>query len=426
MACQRVLIFAWAFPPRGGPDAIRTHKQVKYLSAGGFDSIVVAGPPRHANLPTDTTLRRDVPHGTIVLRARELPLSYAASSLDELLRRACVQVRPLSDGLWPDANVGWLAAAVVQGLRAIRRTRPRILYSTAGRMTAHLAALIVHRLTGLPWVADFHDSWALHPTYPAHRRASSYPLLIRAAERLERRVVTDASRTTIACDSIRLLGLPEGDPRRVVIRNGVDLEDLASISTTSPALPPDRLRLSHVGSLKRWRNPAPILQAVRELIDVGSLDRNQFELRVVGHVELNASQFDSLPVFFTGHVHHQRALAEMRSASALLFYQPSDVPSVTSKVYEYLASGRPVLCVAHPENRGYRLVRELRGGWCADVRDPDQVRRAVKHMINDWRRGTLGAAPGVRQEILRRFSHQDLAAQLAAVLLDAISETYSQ
>jgi glycosyltransferase involved in cell wall biosynthesis len=412
-------MFAWAFPPRAGPDVIRTLKQVKYLSSEGLESVVVAGPARQRGLPTDATLSRDVPAGSVVVRAREIPLHYAVWSLDALLRRARVPIRPLSEALWPDADVGWLAASVAQGLRAARGAGVGVLYSTAGRMTAHLAALIVHRLTGLPWVADFHDSWALHPTYPVQWRASSYPRLVRAGAALERRVVAEASRTTVACESISLVGMSPGDPRRVVIYNGVDPDDLESASSNSRMPEPRRLRLSHVGSLREWRDPTPVLAAIRDLIEQGRIDRTRFELRVVGDVDLSRRRFDSLPVTFTGHVPHQLALAEMMSASALLLYQPADVPGVTSKVYEYLACGRQVLCVAHPENHAYRLVQELGGGWCADVRDPAEVRGALEQMVCDWRRGGLAPDPSVRDEVLRRFSHPRLAADLAVVLREA-------
>ena len=352
-----------------------------------------------------------------------MPLNYAAWTIDEVLRRVGLSTKPLAQALWPDADVGLADGSGGRRSEGGTPREPQVLYSTAGRMTAHFAALIVHRLTGLPWVADFHDSWALHPTYPVQWRASSYPLLIRAGAALEDRVVSEASRTTLACDSIRLLGLPPEDPRRVVLRNGVDPDDLNSVAATRPRVETDHLRLSHVGSLREWRDPSPVLFAVRDLIDKGAIDRSSFELRVVGKVELGRKQFDTLPVTFTGHLNHHRALAEMMSASALLLYQPSDVPSVTSKVYEYLASARPVLCVAHPDNRAYRLVRELGGGWCADVRDPAGVRQALEDVIVEWRRSGLPPRPAVREETLRRFSHRRLAGQLAAVLRESIAET---
>lgn len=424
MKRERVLMFTLAFPPRGGAAVIRTLKQVKYLSQEGFDVVVIAGPAGGSEIPNDPALSRDLPSGTAVWRAREMPLHYAAWDIDGLLRRAGFPT-PAAAALWPDHDVGWLPAAVALGLRAVRRTKPQLLYSTASRMTAHLAALIVHRLTGLAWVADFHDAWALHPTYPFDRVSFRYPAVARAGTALERRVVREATRITVACDSIRLAGLPASDARRVVIRNGVDLVDLESASAGRPMPDPARLRLSHVGSLREWRDPSPVLAALRELARDGTLDLGRFELRVVGFVRLAGARFEPLPVTFTGHITHRRALAEMMSASALLLYQPSGVPDTTSKVYEYLASGRPVVCVADPDSRAYRLVRELRGGWCADVRDSAQVRHVLGRLVETWRREELTPDPFAREDTMRRFSQRRLGAELTAVFRQAIANVPS-
>ncbi len=418
---ERVLMFTVAFPPRGGAAVIRTVKQVKYLSQEGFDAVVVAGPARGGEVPNDPELSRDVPAGTVVLRARELPLHHAAWNIDGLLRRVGLPAPALAAALWPDHDIGWLPAAVVLGLRAVRRSKPRLLYSTAGPMTAHLAALIVQRLTGLAWVADFHDGWALHPTYPFHRVAFRYPAVARAGTALERRVVSEATRITVACDSIRLAALPAHEAGRSVIRNGVDVDDLELAATRQRPPERDHLQLAHVGSLREWRDPAPVLTALRGLAADGTLDLSRFELRVVGYVRLVGARFEPLPVTFTGHITHYRALAEMMSASALLLYQPSGVPSITSKVYEYLASGRPVVCVADPDNRAYRLVRELRGGWCADVRDSAQVQHVLGRLVEAWRRDELTPDPSAREQVLCRFSQRRLGAQLAAVFRRAIA-----
>ena len=60
----------------------------------------------------------------------------------------------------------------------------------------------------------------------------------------------EARYTTVACDSIDLVGLERDDRRRQLIPNGVDLQDIASDVAPS-AVPTDRFRLSYVGTLHR-------------------------------------------------------------------------------------------------------------------------------------------------------------------------------
>jgi glycosyltransferase involved in cell wall biosynthesis len=411
-------MFAYYFPPLGGSGVQRTLKYVKYLPAEGFDPIVIAGRPRWLPRLQDATLAREVPLEAVVMRARTIPLDQAQGKLDALLGRLGLPTRAVRAALWPDAAVGWVPAAVWHGLRAVRSHHPDVIYSTHLPASAHLAALIVHRVTGLPWVADFRDPWTLE----SGPEGSPYRPPRSAQAALERRVVAEASYLTVACDSIELLDLRSTDPRRVLITNGVDPDDLVGGAASEPV--PERFRLSYVGSLYGERDGAPVWAALRDLVARGSVDPERFELRIVGNAQLDRSKLDSIPVpvTMTGHVDHQQAVREIRSASALLFSQPRSYRGSSGKIYEYLASGRPILCVAGPENLAFRLVEELGAGECADAGDPEQVRRALASVFASWERGTLNMDPAVRQEALRRFSRRKLAGDLAAVLRAARGE----
>jgi glycosyltransferase involved in cell wall biosynthesis len=416
-ARRRVLMFAYYFPPLGGGGVQRTAKYVKYLPSEGFEPIVVTGSAR-GFLLRDASLSADVPPGTVIRRARSLPLQTAQWKLDGLLRRAGFPTKLVKEALWPDGHVGWLPAAVLGGLRAVRDHKPEVIYSTSSPATAHLAALIVHNLTGLPWVADFRDSWLFNPLDP---RTNSYAPLMQASQALERKVAAEASYITFADETMEAFGLASDDPRRVVICNGVDPDDLLpERPRTEPPRagrePDGRFRLSYVGSFYGSHDGAETFAAIRDLIERGELDPRRFELRIVGHAEIERGKLDSLPVSFTGYVSHEEALAEMAGADALLYSRPPGDRVLSGKIFEYLTSGRPVLSVAHPESLASKLVRELGAGWCADVRDVGAVTGALGQVLDDWRRGAIEIDPGVRQEVIRRFSRRKLAGQLADVL----------
>jgi glycosyltransferase involved in cell wall biosynthesis len=409
---RRVLMFAYYFPPLGGGGVQRTAKYVKYLPSEGFEPIVVTGTTRGFFL-RDAGLSRDVPPGTLIRRARALPLQTAQWKLDGLLRRAGIPSRLVNEALWPDNHIGWLPAAVLGGMRAVRDHRPDVLYSTSSPTTSHLAALIVHKLTGLPWVADFRDSWLFNPLDPMTK---SYAPLSRASEAFERKVVEEASYVTFADETMEACGLGHDDPRRVVIYNGVDPDDLLPPAPADARSPGERFRLSYVGSFYGSHDGAETFAAIRRLMRGGALDPRRFELRIVGHAEIERRELESLPVSFTGYVSHEQALAEMASASVLLYSRPPDDRVLSGKIFEYLCSGRPVLSVAHPEGLASKLVAELGAGWCADVRDVESVSQTLREVLAQWERGELETSPAIREEVLRRFSRRKLAAELAEVL----------
>jgi glycosyltransferase involved in cell wall biosynthesis len=410
---DRVLMLAYFFPPLGGGGVQRTLKYVKYLPAEGFDSIVVTSGGRGFPL-RDHALSNEVPDRTVVLRSPTVPLQFVRWKLEGVLRRVGLPTWPASAIGWPDEMVGWLPGAVYQALRAARCYRPNVLYTTSSPVTAHVAGLVVHRITGLPWVADFRDPWTLHPH--AERQ---FALVARASEALERTVITRIDRAVIADESVELLGVGPGDPRVAIIRNGVDPDDLAELDRCEL---PTHFRLAYVGSLYGSRDAGPVFSALAALIRGGALKPDEFEFRLVGDAKLAGdSARSAVPVTQTGYVDHVQALHEMSSASALLLYHPSVTRGSSGKLFEYLASGRPVLCVARRDNLASRLVEELGAGPCVEPEDAEGIRRAIERLVAEWRSGALQVEDSVREETLRRFSRPALAAQLASVLREAIA-----
>jgi glycosyltransferase involved in cell wall biosynthesis len=412
----RVLMFAYYFPPLGGSAVQRTLKYVKYLPRHGYDPTVITGRPRWLPELRDDRLARDIPESAVVVRARTMPLALIQGKLDGLLRRAGISSRLVAGALWPDELVGWVPAAVWHGLRVIRERRPAVMFSTSLPASSHLAALIVHRMTGVPWVADFRDSLTYDPG-PEYTRARP-PL--RVISMLERRVVAEAAYVTVACDTIRLVDVERNDRRRIFIPNGFDPDDWTQdvLGASTPSV--NRFRLSYVGSLYGSRHGSPVFDAVKELADRGCITPETFEMRIVGHVTLGDMDRQGVAVSATGFVDHARAVAEMLSATALFFHQPPEQLGASGKIYEYLASGRPILCVAHPDNAAFRLVRELGAGECADVRNPAAVASGLERLVERWKAGTLGSGEDVRREARLRFSREKLASDLAELFRECV------
>ena len=159
---RRALALAYYFPPLAGGGVQRTLKHVKYLPAAGFETIVLTTRLTWSPL-RDTTLSAEVPVGTVVIRAPEIPVQLIKWGLHGVLRRARLPTKATAYIGWPDETAGWVPAATWHALRAVRRYRPDVLYSTSSPVSAHLVALMVSRVTGIPWVADFRDAWTENP-----------------------------------------------------------------------------------------------------------------------------------------------------------------------------------------------------------------------------------------------------------------------
>lgn len=403
---RRVLVLAYFFPPLGGAGVQRTLKFVKYLAAFGWDATVVS--TRSRLYPArDPSLLDEVPETTRVIRTAALPLAHWISLVLYRLRLR----RLFAWVTWPDGGVGWLPFALWAALRAARRDRPDVIFSSSPPQSGHLAALAVHRLTGIPWVADFRDEWAAD----AHR-ADQPRTLARLAARAERAFTKHARRSVVAAGYFDIAGLPNEDPRRVEIPNGVDEADLA----TSIHPPGGRFVLAYVGTIYGIRDPSPVFRALARLIDRGEVDRGRFEVRLVGSLWLEGFEPPTeVEVQSTGYVDHARALREMSAATALLLYVPSASLAPSGKLFEYLASGRPILSLAHPDNLASRLVDEWGAGVVADPHDESEIERAILTLWKRWQENGLPDQDDVRRRTLEHYSRRAGAERLDAVLEEA-------
>jgi glycosyltransferase involved in cell wall biosynthesis len=408
MKRRRALVLAYLFPPLGGAGVQRTLKFVRYLEPLGWDATVISTRSRHYPA-RDPSLLQEIPGSAHVVRTPALPLAHWLSLVPYRLG-----LNHLFAYLnWPDGGIGWMPFALATALRTARRERPDVIFSTSTPQSGHIVALIVSRLTGVPWVADFRDEWAADAF-----RADQPRALARLSARLERDLVRHASRVVVAADYFRLEGLSEDDPRRVVIVNGVDEADFPIGAKPKS----HRFVLAHVGTIYGIRDPSPVLNALARLVQRGLIDGEQVEVKLVGSLWLEGFEPPSMiRVDRTGYLEHRRAVQEMCTATALLLYVPSSSLAPSGKLFEYLASARPILCLTDPDNLASRLVREWNAGVAADPHDEEAIEQALLTLWQRWQENGLPDQAEVRRKALERYSRRTNAEQLARVLDEAAS-----
>ncbi len=109
----------------------------------------------------------------------------------------------------------------------------------------------------------------------------------------------------------------------------------------------------------------------------------------------------------------------MGAATVLLLYVPAASLAPTGKLFEYLASGRPLLCLAPRENLASRLVEEWRAGVVSEPDDESAIGQAILELWRRWEEDDLPDQEEVRARVLERYSRRANAARLARVLEEA-------
>jgi len=222
----------------------------------------------------------------------------------------------------------------------------------------------------------------------------------------------------VAADYFQLEGLPGGSPRRVEILNGVDEADLTAVGPGSATQ--GRFVLAHVGSIYGDQDPTPVLEALARLAGRRAVDGDRLEVRLVGSIwDERFAPPSGVRVESLGYVPHREAVAEMVRATALLLWVSSASLAPSGKLFEYLASGRPLLCVTRSDNLAARLVREWDAGVVADPDDGRAIEEAILTLWERWKADALPDQIEVRARTLERYSRRAAAERLAGVLDEA-------
>ena len=85
---------------------------------------------------------------------------------------------------------------------------------------------------------------------------------------------------------------------------------------------------------------------------------------------------------------------------------------VLGKVYEYLRSGTPILCIGDRGSEMERILVETQRGVCLDRNEPDRVTEYLRDCYQRWQNGTIPEGPADDSRI-REYERRRLTERLA-------------
>lgn len=399
-------MIAFHFPPFAGSSGVqRTLRFVQQLPRFGWQPIVLTAHPR-AYEKTSEDLLKDIPGSVLVERAFAL----------DTARHLAIGGRYPGALARPDRWKSWSIGAVPAGLRLIRQHRPAVIWSTYPIATAHRVADRLHRLSGLPWVADFRDPMA-QDGYPEDPRTWA------AFERIERSAVAQAACsvfTTRGAAGMYKARYPENAARIRVIENGFDEESFTGVTSGAPLIP-GKITLLHSGVIYPVeRDPTQFFETLATLWKSGRItpETLRIRFRAPSHDKLIlgiAERLGVLPfVECLPPIPYRDALGEMMRADGLLVMQAANCnEQIPAKVYEYLRSQRPLLGLTDPGGDTADLMVRAGVRHIAPLDAPDQIARTFTDFVDGLREGRI-AAPA--RELVDQHSRLSRTSELADIL----------
>ncbi|WP_019140770.1 glycosyltransferase [Noviherbaspirillum massiliense] len=412
---KRALIIAFHFPPQAASSGIqRTLSFSRHLGRYGWEPLVLSAHPMAYSAKNPSQLA-SIPSSVVVRRP------YA---LDAKRHLGLFGRYPGILAL-PDRWISWWFSAVPAGLALIRKYKPEVIWSTFPIATSHLIGLTLHRLTGIPWIADFRDPM-LQPGHPEtwlQRRCFAW---------IERQAIRHCCKavftTHSALDSYRQRFPGIAPDKFMVIENGYDEEGFQGIAGPSPSGNANnverRITLLHSGVLyPDGRDPSSFFEAISRLKADGRASPSS--LSVILRATGDAPYFLGLAkkhavddiVRIEPPLPYREALREMLEADGLLAIQGTPFNTqVPAKIYEYFRARRPIFALVDPRGETARVLEAAGFRNIVPIDSADRIVHALPEFISDIRQGRALCAS---DELIAASSRAHRARQLATLFSQA-------
>jgi glycosyltransferase involved in cell wall biosynthesis len=402
---SKVLFLSYFYPPSALPGAHRAAKFIRNLDEGEIYVLTVKPElyPSHVdlNFGKDVPINREQIVKTsiidvfkILLKGRSLltgrggrkqssapspprPAVAFHSAAESGGRSSFTRFKDFIHAVlhFPDEASSWVFPALVAGVKLIRREKIDVIFASGMPWSGLVLGMLLQRLTGVPFIADFRDPWIGNPYH-----GSKGPLLDRVERRLEREVVKGATLVVANTEALRnqfLQRYPRLDPKKfVVLPNGFDAADFAAIENLQ-STGKERLVLAHAGFLYLRRDPSPLIEALSLVHSRAPQLRDKISFLQMGNIHLDydfdaryADLIEDKTVVKVAQLPHADCLQRLKSADVLVIIQPATETQIPSKLYDYLCLNRPILTIT-PLNGA--LAEMIRRHGFGDVYDPADV-----------------------------------------------------
>ena len=434
---KRVLVVTYYWPPSGGSGVQRWVKFAKYLPQEGWQPVIYT-PENPEYTAIDHTLEAEIPHSVEIIRRpitepydiyRKLMGKGASTDMKTLTAGASGgAVTEISSGrksfkqrlsLWirgnlfvPDPRVGWVKPSVRFLKKYLAEHPVDVIVTTGPPHSMHLIGQRLHKELGLPWIPDFRDPWS-RMYYLKH-----LPMSARTWCRLrsmEQSVLDDCSTVLAVTPLVQEEFQAQTKTPVAMITNGYDGGDFEQ------AVEPDGFfNVVHTGLFAADGNPLNLWKALGIKAWADADFKAALRLRLVGKVDREV--YDAIAeaglkdnVVDLGYRDHLTAVREQLAATMLVLplrNDPEYRPILPGKLFEYLASRRPVLGIGQEDGAMARVLANTGAGVTAGWDNLEAMRDFIDKA---WEQFKAGGVPPVEGDIAR-FSRRSLTRELAALL----------
>ena len=429
---KRVLIISYYWPPTGGSGVQRWVKFAKYLPSEGWEPVIYT-PENPEQLAVDESLAAEIPETVEVVKTR---IIEPYEMYKKMLRKSghskeAVEVNPVNAqnksflqkvAMWvrgnlfrPDPRCLWIGPSVRFLKKYLKEHPVDLIVSTGPPQSMHMIGRRLALETGLPWIADFRDPWTKIFYF---KHLSMTKATKKWHEKMEKKVLDDATCVVAVSPLVQQEFQAMTQTPVELITNGFDECDFHDKPFAMAAGGPDMpFTITHTGLFAADGNPTVLWDVLAEkcsscpefkkLLRINLIGKTDEQIiKAICDVGLEENLQDM------GYQHHARAIDEQRKASLLILplrKEPEYKAVLPGKLFEYLASWRPVLGIGQPDGAMSMILNNTKTGVVLDWEDRTSIERYIdmcweKHLAGQLKVANTDISQFTRRNLTRRMA----------------------
>ena len=419
---KKVLIIAYYWPPAGGPGVQRWLKFVKYLR--DFDLEPVVYVPDNPQYPmTDNSFLNEVPDDITVYKQPILePYRFANVLSPKNTKRISTGIIQSTNQsftekllLWirgnffiPDARKYWVRPSVEFLHGILQKENINTIITTGPPHSVHLIGHFLKQHNKVQWIADFRDPWT---SIGYHKKLKLTSWAKSRHKELEALVLTTADKIMVTSQTTMKEFRKLTNKPIKVITNGYDIVKPKRVDLD------EKFTISHIGSMLSGRNPENLWSVLSELVKENMVFKNALRLQFIGVIskdvleQIKVHGLESY-VDVIGYVSHEEAIRFQQKSQVLLLAEidsPETRGIIPGKLFEYMASGRPILGVGPKDWEVASIVAQTKTGDIFEYTSHADLKNVLLNWFYQFEKQDLN----VSSMDVDNYSRRELTRQLA-------------
>jgi glycosyltransferase involved in cell wall biosynthesis len=397
---DKVLVFTYYWPPSGGPAVQRWLALSQLLPQFGIEPIIVAPHEKYASyVLLDESLNQRIPKELKVVKTKtfevlnfyqkslgkgKLPTAgFANESNPSFLQKLARWVR--GNLFFPDPRKGWNKFALKAAKQLIAENDIKAVITAGPPQSTHLIGQQLKKEYDLFWLCDFHDAWTNVWYYDELMKTSFARNL---DSKMELKVLKECDHIiTVGRQIISDFESKLGTQEKIHLHSmGFDDEMVAHEAKVNP----NEFVICYTGTMASNYEPQVIFDSIKQILEQNENARIKVELYGLiadDIIEYAKSIGLEKQVDFKGYVPHKQAVEAIQNGAMLLLVSPNTPQAkmiIPGKIYEYLATRKPILNLAETGTETHEIIEECQAGATFNRNAKTEIKAFIEQMFNEW------------------------------------------